>query len=155
MALRDRRPDIKLIWNQKAIPVVYRSGEKKPLLLRLPYANDNKAWLRNDNQRRPEWDPKYTCWHTPRAWFNDIVNRCLHRFGKIYVIQPYRKQEKCAPACWNAKGHECQCSCMGAHHGTHNPGGSWIIASDAFATQWNGQELACRLLTRRPEEKPK
>lgn len=150
MAPANTEPDIKRIWNQKVIPVVYRSNAKKVLLLRLPYAEDNKTWLRNENQRRPEWDAEFKCWHTPKSWFNEIVNRCLHRFGKIYVIQPYRAQEKCAPACWNARGHICQCSCMGAYHGTQNPAGMWFVVSDAFAMQWNEQALACRLLTRKP-----
>ena len=143
--------DIKRVWRQKVLPVVYRGSGSKPLLLRLPYSKDNYAWLRNDNQRKPKWIPKYTCWHIPKSWFNDIVDRALIRFDKIYVIQPYREQEKCAPACWKAKGHECQCSCMGANHGSQNPAGSWFIVSETFATQWRNQELACRLLTRKPE----
>jgi len=145
------RGDIERVWHQKMIPVVYRDGGSKPLLLRLPYAQGNYAWLRDNNRRKPEWDTKYKCWHTPKSWFNDIVDRCLFRFGKIYVIQPYREQEKCAPACWTAKGHECQCSCMGANHGSQNPAGVWFIASDAFAIKWHAQELACRLLTRKSE----
>ena len=153
MTLTDKRQEIKRVWSQRVIPVVYRSVAKKTLLLRIPYAPDNMAWLRNGKQRKPIWDKEYTCWHLPKAWFNDTVNRCLHRFGKVYVIQPYRAQEKCAPACWNAKGHICSCSCMGEHHGTSNPDGSWFVVSDTFATQWSEQELACRLLTMKSQTK--
>jgi len=146
------RGEIARVWRQKRIPVVYRASGSGPLLLRLPYAKDNYAWLRGYNQRKPKWDPQYKCWHTPRSWFNRLVDRCLNRFGKIYVIQPYREQEKCAPACWNAKGHECQCSCMGANHGSRSPEGRWFIVSNVFATRWRDQELACRLLTRSAEK---
>jgi hypothetical protein len=60
--------------------------------------------------------------------------------AKLYIIQPYREQEKCSPSCQDAEGHECQCSCMGRYHGIGR-------VSDTFATRWGDQELACRLLT--------
>jgi len=56
----------------------------------------------------------------------------LAKYSKVYVIQPYREQEKCSPTCQNAIGHECQCSCMGllriptkpAMHSNLKPAGS-------------------------------
>ncbi len=82
-------------------------------------------------------------WEVPAAWFNDFVDRALERYSELYVIQPYREQEKCASACLNATGHECQCSCMGANHGAGNDG-SWFEVNEAFATRWGDQVLACR-----------
>ena len=76
------------------------------------------------------------------------IERSLAEYGKVYVIQPYREQEKCSPACQNATGHECQCSCMGLYHGAGNDG-SWFEVSDTFAARWGEQELACRLMTAR------
>ena len=84
----------------------------------------------------------------PKSWFNDFVDRALRRYGKVYIIQPYREQEICAQACQEAQGHECQCSCMGANHGIGNDG-NWFEVSDAFSTRWGERELACRLLTAR------
>jgi hypothetical protein len=81
-----------------------------------------------------------------KAWFNDFVERSLVQYGNVYIIQPYREQEKCSPACQNAVGHECQCSCMGLYHGAGNDG-SWFEVSGTFATRWGSQELACRLMT--------
>jgi hypothetical protein len=94
------------------------------------------------------WIDKHRYWELPKAWFNDFVDRSLSRYGKVYIIQPYREQEKCAPACQNATGHECQCSCMGEHHGAGNDG-SWFEVSDTFATRWGDLHLACRLLAAR------
>lgn len=139
---------IRAIWNQKTIPVVLRRGGKGQLLGGcLPFAPENAEWLRNGRQRKPSWlgGERQSYWELPKAWFNDLVERALKKYGRLYVIQPFREQEICAPACMNATGHECQCSCMGANHGVGNDG-SWFEVSEAFACRWHERELACRLM---------
>lgn len=137
------------MWQQQVIPVAWRSGAKgAPLLAKLPYRGDNKAWLGSMGRSRPDWNAEQKYWEIPKSWFNTLVDRSLERFGKIYVVQPYREQEKCAPACMNAAGHECQCSCMGANHGAGNDG-SWFEVSETFATRWHSAELACRLMIKK------
>jgi hypothetical protein len=114
------------VWQQQNIPVAWRSGGKgQPLLAKLPYRPDNRAWISSIGRNRPQWNAANKYWEIPKSWFNALVDRSLQRFGSIYVVQPFREQEKCAPACMNAKGHECQCSCMGANHGAGNDG-SWF-----------------------------
>lgn len=138
------------VWNQHEVPVVFRSavaGEK--IRVRLPFHDDNRAWLRNRRRSKPVWMPVAKHWELPRSWFNDLVNRALGRFGKLYIIQPFREYEKCAPACQTALGHECQCSCMGANHGTGSDG-SWFVVSDTFAIRWTPVSYACRLLIAKP-----
>lgn len=139
----------KYVWDQRQIPVVLRrSGTGERLRVRLPVADDNRRWLQNGRRNAPEWFAEKAYWELPKAWFNDFVDRALRRYGKVYIIQPHREQEKCSPACQNAAGHECQCSCMGQHHGAGNDG-TWFEVSDTFATRWGEKELACRLLTAR------
>lgn len=137
------------IWRQRRIPVIYRRGRGMPLMVKLPFAPDNFDWLRNDNRSKPEYDKQYKCWYVPNSWFDDLIRRLLERFGHVYVIQPFRALEQCAPACWNATGFECECSCMGQNHGSSAPGKWWVI-SDTFALRWHDRELACRLLKRGP-----
>lgn len=140
---------LKVIWNQSQIPVVLRRGGKGQLLrIRLPYAEDSRHWLQDGRRNRPDWISSGRYWETPKAWFNDFVKQALSKYGKLYIIQPYREQEICAPACMNAVGHECQCSCMGANHGSGSDG-SWFEVSDTFATRWGRQHLACRLMALR------
>jgi hypothetical protein len=137
------------VWGQEWIPVALRrKGKGQRLRVRLPFAETNRQWLQNGRRLSPDWIASKKYWELPKAWFNDFVERSLAKYGKVYVIQPYREQEKCAPACQNATGHECQCSCMGLYHGAGNDG-SWFEVSDTFATRWNDQELACRLMTAR------
>lgn len=140
-------PRLREIWSQKTVPVIYRQGKSKPILLRLPYAVDNYDWLRGDRQRKPKWDQKFRCWEMPNSWFDDLISRILKRFGRIYVIQPYKEHQKCAPACWNATGFECECSCMGENHGSGHPGGNWHEVSETFAVQWGPRKYACRLIS--------
>lgn len=140
---------LKRVWGQEQTPVVLRrTGKGQRLRVRLPYAETNRQWLQNGRRTSPVWMPRKKYWELPKAWFNDFVERSLRQYGKVYVIQPYREQEKCAPACQNAIGHECQCSCMGSNHGAGNDG-SWFVVSDTFATRWGNEEIACRLMTAR------
>lgn len=137
------------VWNQKHIPVVFRRGGRgERLRIRLPYSADNRAWLQGERRTSAEWNAAERCWEVPKAWFNDFVREALARYGRLYIVQPYREQEVCAPACWNAVGHECNCSCMGANHGAGDSGG-WFEVSETFATRWGERHLACRLMTRK------
>lgn len=154
------------IWKQTEVPVVLRrTGKRELLRARLPgkpkfdYCRrtlvylpiDQQAWLNTFGGRSPTWNEKHKCWELPKSWFNEFVNRCLERYGRVYIFQPYHLQEKCAPACQNAEGHECQCSCMGQYHGVGNDG-TWFEVSETFATRWGDKMVACRLLTRTPTE---
>ena len=137
---------IRHAWNQSQIPVVIRrTGKGEKNRVRLPYAPNNRDWLQDGRSTKPLWIKDLKYWETPKLWFNDFVERALKRYKKVYIIQPYRAQEKCAAACMNAVGHICQCSCMGANHGMGNDG-SWFEVGEAFATRWMDEEWACRLL---------
>ncbi|QDB99729.1 hypothetical protein FGU64_04520 [Mesorhizobium sp. 8] len=135
-------------WNQTEIPIVLRrTGKGQRIRVRLPFAVDNRKWLKNERRSDPVWfslDSK-RYWELPRSWLNDFVERALKRYGALYIIQPYREQEICSSSCMNAAGHECECSCMGANHGAGNDG-SWFEVSETFATRWGNRELACRLM---------
>jgi hypothetical protein len=135
---------------QTAIPVIVRLTRRGvPLRVRLPYADGNRQWLQNGKRNSPTWLKDKKHWEAPKAWFNDLVERSLQKYGKLYIVQPFKEQEKCAPACMNAIGHECQCSCMGANHGAGNDG-SWLEVSETFATRWGNEQIACRLMILKP-----
>jgi len=135
------------IWRQTRIPVVFRDAARKRLLVKLPYTPDNREWLRADHPRRSVWLKQYGCWEVPRAWLDTLIQALCDRHGQVYVIQPYREREVCAPACWQAEGQECACSCLGANHGQGDGGAAWYVVSDAFAVCWGAMTYGCRLLT--------
>lgn len=145
-------PEIRRQWAQAKVPIIVRSGQRgDKLTARLPFRDDNRQWLTNlrTGTRRAEihfaHDAK--AWSLPVSWLNRFVDGALTRYGSLYVVQPYREMEKCAPACRNAAGHDCQCSCMGANHGVGTADG-WFDVSETFSFRWGGQEAAIRLMTR-------
>jgi hypothetical protein len=140
-------PRLKEIWRQNKIPVVFRREKSKPILVKLPDSNDNYVWLRGERRYKPKWNDQYNSWETPVAWFDSIIKQALKRYNKSYVIQLHREQQKCARACWDAKGFHCECSCMGANHGTGHPGGGWYEVTETFAFEWGPKKYACRFLT--------
>ena len=145
----DDLKDASAIFQQSRIPVIYRPGGELPLQVRLPYHQDNGQWLRpNEQSRRPRWNNCERCWEVPRSWLDSVVMHVVLRFGSAYLVQPYRRMEKCAPACWNATGFQCECSCMGQNHGEGQPSGKWYVISDACAIRWGEQELSCKLIRR-------
>lgn len=144
---------LRAIWKQNELPVILRMEDGHPLRIKIPGNHSNLMWrlsaahwIRANRQRKPKWDCRYKCWEAPKSWLNDLVRQVLLGYKKFYLIQPYREHEKCAPACFNAKGHDCECSCMGANHGAGGPGAGWFTVSDAFATRWGERHLACRLM---------
>ena len=144
MEVRD--PKLRDIWRRADPPVIFRRGGACPLLVRTPFSANNFAWLRGDKRHKPKWNEQYKCWETPVAWYDWLARRLLAKHSAVYLIQLYREQQKCAPACWNAQGLDCECSCMGENHGSGFPGGSWREVSETFAFTWGAQKYACRLL---------
>lgn len=143
---------LRQVWEQRQIPVILRPKEGR-LRVRIPAGGESlrarRDWLHNGHGSWPELVAtsvgKY--WSLPKSWFNDLVERCLDRYRQVYIIQPIRAVEVCAPACWDAEGHICECSCLGANHGTRNSDGFFVV-SDSFAVKWGVEQVAIRLLTR-------
>lgn len=140
-----RDPSLSRIWHQQTIPVVYRprSGD---LLIKLPFAENNRQWLSSGRRSRPTWSAQYKCWELPRSAFNELVPRILYEFHSVYTIQPHRQTEVCAPACWDAQGFDCECSCLSVNHGLGQRGGRWYIVSESYAVRWGDRELRWSLL---------
>jgi hypothetical protein len=138
---------LKEIWNQKQIPVIFRASKKVDLSIRLPYNVGNRGWLKCSKRKtEPDWNTEKKYWVLPRSRLNELVEMILKRFGKLYIIQPYRNLEICAPACWNAMGHECECSCMGENHGRNHHEAGWFVVSEAFAVRHGKVRFGSRLL---------
>jgi hypothetical protein len=142
------KTDAARVWRNGLIPVIYEADDHGRIMVRAPYSGDTRQWLKGTG-RIIEWLGRYRAWELPASRFDDVVQLSLERYGKVYIIQPYRPFQKCAPACWNAKGSRCQCSCLGKNHQ-----GNALdhVVSETFAFQWDDRQLACRLLTKRTRE---
>lgn len=144
--MESKDPRLKDIWLKANPLVIFRRGGSEPLLVRLPYSPDNYDWLKSDKRHKPKWNHQFKCWETPVAWYDWLAHRMLKQYSAAYLIQLYREQQKCASACWNARGLHCECSCMGENHCTGHPGGRWHEVSETFAFEWGPRKYACRLL---------
>jgi hypothetical protein len=138
--------NLRALWHQAKVPVVFRRERPAPLLVKLPYAIDNMEWLRDDQTRKPAWNIKYKAWEIPQAWFERSIRLCLRRYQTCYVVQLHRERQVCALACWDAQGLDCECSCLGANHGSGHPGGRWYEVDETFAVSWGVQRYAVRLM---------
>jgi hypothetical protein len=140
------RMDAVRIWRNGRVPVVFKPEDKGRLMVRLPRAADRADWFAG--LCRLVWRiSRYSAWELPRGCFEGVVRRALAQYGSVYLIQAFRRMRKCAPACWNAEGPDCECSCMGENHGSHRA--LEHVVSETFAFEWEGKQLACRLLTKR------
>jgi hypothetical protein len=144
------------IWEDRRErrPRIFCTG-KSPLLVKLPFAEDNREWLRGEKRNKPKWQPRDKFWEVPYSWRGDVIRRAIDRYGAAIVIKRSTSTaEKCAPACWNATNDvtECVCSCGGLYHGTHaNPGGFYEI-NETLAVRWEGgDKLIATVMSRRDE----
>lgn len=140
------RPEAVAIWRNGRVPVIFKPDKSEPILVRIPFTTDNREWLLGSG-RRIQWLNDYKAWELPVSRFSELVRLALARYGSVYLIQAFRRLQKCAPACWKAEGPDCECSCMGENHGTGRA--LEYEVSDTFAFEWGKRQLACRLLKRR------
>lgn len=132
------------IWRQSNVPVIVRQEQPMPVLVRLPDSEKNSNWIQGEKRNKPQWNAQLECWEIPRSWFNEMIQTSLKRYGDIQVVQLYRKIRKCVPACWNATGDDCECSCGGGNHGTGLPLARRKEVSDIFVFKSGSTEYACR-----------
>lgn len=126
----------------RVYPTVYRS--RTETVVWTPYRRGNKELVKI-GRNRPRWDPSDKSWHCPKAHFEELVQDLMRVFGGVYVIQHINEREICAPACRNAKGLHCECSCAGANHGSGDDSG-WYDISETFSVRHNDDHLAVRFV---------
>lgn len=126
----------------RVYPTVYRSREDT--VVWTPFRPGNKGLIKI-GRNRPKWHPSDKSWHCPKAHFEELVQVLMREFRGVYVIQHINKHEVCAPACRNAKGLHCECSCNGKNHGSGNDSG-WYDVSETFSVRHIGDDLAVRFI---------
>ena len=143
------RPEAVAIWRNGRVPVIYKPEDRGRLIVRVPFADSPRKFeeAMSFSSARIGWVEQFRAWTMPRGRFAEIVRYALARHGSVYLIQAFRRLQKCAPMCWRAKGPDCECSCMGANHGSGHA--LEYEVSETFAFEWGERQLACRLLKRR------
>ncbi|MCT9087318.1 endonuclease VII domain-containing protein [Streptomyces sp. ASQP_92] len=86
------------------------------VIAELPPRKGNRRWLRDTvGIRSPEFTGKQ--WHLPRNSLMRLVTASIDRYGFIVLWRDMSQLSQCTNRCLKATGIECQCSCLGEHHG--------------------------------------
>ncbi|MGS2615154.1 hypothetical protein ACVCAH_11605 [Micromonospora sp. LZ34] len=104
-------------------PHIYRPLYPDRLRLLLPYDPRNRAWLHEELgwRIRPDYSKQHRRWLIARNHFTVLVDALLDRFGQVDATIEFSTTQKCDTRCREATGDDCECSCLGEHHG----GGLW------------------------------
>jgi|SRR3569833_536614 len=86
------------------------------VVAQIPAVKGNLRWLRQSVRiRSPRLDGDR--WHLPRNCMIKLVTAGVDRFGHVVVWRDMSRLSQCNRACLEATGLECDCSCLGVHHG--------------------------------------
>lgn len=103
-----------------------RSGQ---LVAKIPPRKGNYRWLHETVRvRSPRLDRDR--WYLPRSCLVKLVNAAVDRYGYIVVWRDMSRLSRCTRACLEATGLDCDCSCLGVHHGVDDDSGWFEIVED-------------------------
>lgn len=110
-------------------PHIYRPLQPDRLRLRIPYeGGSNRRWIHATLGARiqPIYDKPTGRWLIARPHFTTLVDHLLDRFGQVDATVEFSMTRRCDVRCQEATGDDCDCSCLGEHHGGGLWGGGWI-----------------------------
>lgn len=121
---------------------------KGPLELSIPYAMDNRKFLRSilGGNAKIGWDRNRRLWIIPRAKFRELYELVPKRTGvlEIELFAIHSEKKRCDTRCVNAVGFECVCECAGANHGGMLNMDDWRLVG-ATTLVSDGKKYSCML----------
>lgn len=108
---------------QPILPCIYRPTGTERLRVSLPFDLRNRSWIHSviGDRARPTYSKQNRYWLIARDHFSKLVEALLDRYGRVDVLAEFTTTEVCDTRCQNARGTDCQCTCLGNNHG----GGQW------------------------------
>lgn len=115
------------------------------IFVRMPYRKGNRDWIKQvtGKKTRPDWNRDRQRWEISRAHLGIILKALLFRFDVVDFFREYKTTQRCDIRCLSATGHDCECSCMGKHHGSKASGGGWMegmVAVGDYTMQADGDK---------------
>lgn len=93
------------------------------VIAKIPARKGNFRWLHETVRiRSPRLEGDR--WVLPRSCLVRLVIAAVDRYGYIAVWRDMSRLSRCTRACLEAEGIECNCSCLGVHHGQDS--GDWF-----------------------------
>lgn len=100
------------------------------VVAKIPPRKGNYRWLHQTlGIRSPNLEGDR--WHLPRNCLIKLVTAAIDRYGYVAVYRDMSKLSRCTRMCLEAMGMECDCSCLGSHHGESNSGNWFESVGDA------------------------
>lgn len=98
----------------------------------MPYARGTRGWLRSvcGAGTRPEFDRARKAWTVARPHFRRVVDALADRYGSVDVYMDHTARTVCGKLCWEAKGDDCDCACLGDNHGQGRWRKDWRLVDD-------------------------
>ncbi|MFI0908687.1 endonuclease domain-containing protein [Streptomyces sioyaensis] len=91
------------------------------VIAKIPARRGNRRWLHETvGIRSPQLNDDR--WSLPRSCLVRLVTAAVDRYGLMVLWRDMSKLSRCTRACLEATGAECDCSCLGAHHGQDSKG---------------------------------
>ncbi|MBD3004674.1 hypothetical protein [Streptomyces sp. 5-10] len=78
------------------------------------------------SRSRLDWDKERKRWLMSRQHMAKVIDGCLRRWSRVELRRQYLETQRCDVRCQQAKGDDCECSCMGLMHGSRAVGGGWL-----------------------------
>jgi hypothetical protein len=98
------------------IPLVWLPVDRQ-VVARTPAGEADLPWLRGTVcVRSPRLDADGR-WQLPRSCATRLVTAAIDRYGYVVLWRDMSRLSRCTKACLEAVGTECDCSCLGLHHG--------------------------------------
>ena len=125
--MQGRLPEVRLVNGRVVaepdvgpVPMVWlpRDGQ---VIAKIPAMKGNRRWLHETiGIRSPRLSDGQ--WHLPRNCLVRLVTAAVDRYGYVVVWRDMSRLSRCTRACLEAAGVDCDCSCLGAHHGQDSVG---------------------------------
>lgn len=117
---------------------VWRPVEGR-IVLAMPYGPDNKQWLKDALGKRIRFAYQGKGkWTVARCHLGTLVEALCDRFGEVHLFLDFRGVERCDARCRNATGRECDCRCLGRHHGQGGITHGWRLVGDTALVMSTG-----------------
>lgn len=96
---------------------------KEEVVAKIPARKGNRRWLHETvGIRSPQFEEDR--WLLPRSSLTRLVTAAIDRYGFVVLWRDVSSLSRCDRRCLEATGAECQCSCLGEHHGQDSA--SWF-----------------------------
>lgn len=117
--------DLNPAWRFAREAIIFKR-RGSPLMVRMPYAPDNRAWLGSirTRVRGLVWNRAEGHWECPSAWLSALAEVVVARCGRVWLVQEIDGDAGCNESCMNARGLDCECGCLGRNHGA-GAGDGW------------------------------